>query len=184
MNLHTTPIAGAYLITLNPHQDQRGFFARTWCADTFAKHGLNTTISQCNLSYTRQAGTIRGLHYQLPPHAEAKLIRCISGDIFDVCVDLRPDSPTYLQHYATTLSAENQHALYIPEGCAHGFQSLKDHTTITYQVSAAYAPEHERGLRYDDPSLKINWPQPVTDVSERDQQHPFLTTLTTQALKP
>lgn len=181
MNLHTTPIAGAYLITLNPHQDQRGFFARTWCADTFAKHGLNATISQCNLSYTRQAGTIRGLHYQLPPHAEAKLIRCISGDIFDVCVDLRPDSATYLQHYATTLSAENQHALYIPEGCAHGFQSLQDHTTITYQVSAAYAPAHERGLRYDDPSLKINWPQPVTDVSERDQQHPLLTT---QALKP
>ena len=168
MNIQSTRIPGAYIIDLSSHSDERGFFARTFCADTFRRHGLNPVVSQCNMTFTRKRGTIRGLHYQLPPASEAKLLRCVRGGIYEVLVDVRPDSPTYLQHLGVELTQENRRMLYIPEGCAAGCQSLTDDAEMAYHASEPYTPGAECGLRYDDPALGIEWPLPVAIVSEKD----------------
>jgi dTDP-4-dehydrorhamnose 3,5-epimerase len=169
-----TEIHGAFIIDLEPHADDRGFFARTFCAREFAEHGLTTTIAQANGSFNRRRGTLRGLHYQDERAPEAKLVRCISGAIFDVLVDMRPDSPTYLRHVGVELSAANRRQLFIPELCAAGYQTLADDTEVAYQVSAFYTPESERGMRYDDPLLGIAWPLPVTEISAKDAAWPLL----------
>lgn len=165
-------LPGAYVIDLEPHRDERGFFARTWCRREFWDHGLETRIAQCNLSYNRRRGTLRGMHYQAPPHGEAKLVRCVRGALLDVIVDLRPESDTYGSHEAVELSAENRRALYVPRGFAHGFQALEDDTEILYQMSEFHAPEHARGYRYDDPAFGIEWPVEPPVVKDRDLEWP------------
>jgi dTDP-4-dehydrorhamnose 3,5-epimerase len=167
-------IAGVWFVDLEPIADERGFFARTYCADEFVAHGLDPTIAQCNVSLTKRAGTIRGLHHQVAPAAETKLVRCVRGAIHDVVVDLRESSPTYRRHVAVELSAANRRALYVPVDFAHGFQTLLDDTEVEYQMGAPYTPGTDRGLRYDDPALAIAWPLPVTDVSDRDRTWPLL----------
>ena len=169
MLFQPTKLQDAYLIAVEPVEDERGFFARLWCRQEFAAHGLDTKLVQCNLSFNKVRGTLRGMHYQLPPAAETKLVRCIRGAIYDVAIDLRPESPTYRQWTAVTLSAENHLAFYIPQGFAHGFQSLTDETEIFYQMSAVYAPDYARGLRWNDPAFGIDWPLPVTVMSAKDQ---------------
>lgn len=164
-----TPLNDAFLIDLQPIGDERGFFARTFCKAAFARHGLNPEVNQCNLAYSKQAGTLRGMHLQLPPASEAKLVRCLRGAIFDVIVDCRRDSATFLQHFAVELSACEHRALYVPEQFAHGYQTLTDDTEVMYQVSASYSPDHERGLRYDDPGLDIHWPLPPLGVTQKDR---------------
>ncbi|GAA5436594.1 dTDP-4-dehydrorhamnose 3,5-epimerase [Deinococcus aquaticus] len=174
MNLTETALSGAFIIDLTVMTDERGGFARTFDRDTFAAHGLNPGAVQANLSFNHRAGTLRGLHYQLPPAAETKLVRCTRGAILDVIVDLRPQSPTYLQHVAVELTADNRRALFVPEQFAHGYQALTDGAEVTYQVSAAYTPGSERGLRHDDPALGITWPLPVTVISSKDAAWPLL----------
>lgn len=169
-----TTLEGSWLIELQPRKDSRGWFARAYCREEFEKAGLRTDWVQANHSYTVQQGSIRGLHFQHPPHAEIKLVRCIAGSVFDVIVDIRHNSPTFLQWFGVTLSAENQSMLYIPQGFAHGFQSLTPHSELLYQVSAYYAPQAEAGLRFDDPRLNIHWPLPLADISEKDRQHSLL----------
>lgn len=172
MIFRQTPLAGAFLVDLERHTDERGFFARTFCEREFAAHGLATRFPQANTSWNRHTGTLRGMHWQAAPHAEAKLVRCTSGAVFDVIVDLRRSSPTRLAWFAAELSAENRTALYIPEGFAHGFLTLADDTEVSYLMSASYAPEAARGLRYDDPRLAIRWPSAPQVVSERDRTYP------------
>jgi dTDP-4-dehydrorhamnose 3,5-epimerase len=167
-----TPLAGTYVIGEEPHHDQRGFFARTWCQKEFERHGLNPRLVQCNVSYNLRKGTWRGLHYQVAPHEEAKLVRCIAGAICDVIVDLRPDSPTFKKHLKVTLSARNRKMLYIPEKFAHGFLTLEDSSEVFYQMSEFYAPESARGLRWDDPEFGIQLPLEVTVISDRDASYP------------
>jgi dTDP-4-dehydrorhamnose 3,5-epimerase len=167
-------IDGVWIVDLEPIEDERGFFARTFCADEFTSHGLDPTVAQCNVSLTRTAGTVRGLHYQVEPAAETKLVRCVRGAIFDVAVDVRPESPTRHRHVAVELSAVNRRALYIPVGFAHGFQTLVDDTEVEYQMGAPYTPGTDRGVRYDDPVLAIAWPLPVGNVSDRDRAWPLL----------
>jgi dTDP-4-dehydrorhamnose 3,5-epimerase len=169
-----TRLAGAFVIEPERLEDERGLFARTFCVREFQDHGLNPSVIQCNISHNRIWGTVRGLHYQVAPHAEARLVRCTAGAIFDVIADLRSDSPTYLQHLTLGLSAENRTMLYVPEGFAHGFQTLHDGTEVFYQMSAAYAPEYARGVRWNDPALAIRWPLPVRNISERDADLPLL----------
>jgi dTDP-4-dehydrorhamnose 3,5-epimerase len=176
MRFTETRLKGAFVIDVERREDDRGFFARTFCAREFAECGLNTTFVQCHTSYNRLAGTLRGMHYQAPPAAESKLVRCTQGAIFDVIVDLRADSPTYLEHVSVELNAENRRQLYIPELFAHGFVTLTDNAEIAYQVGAFYSPDHERGLRYDDPLLRIEWPVPVQVISSRDRDWSLLTT--------
>jgi dTDP-4-dehydrorhamnose 3,5-epimerase len=153
-------------------EDGRGFFARTWCREEFAAQGLNADLVQCNISFNIQRGTLRGMHYQKPPHAEAKLVRCTQGALYDVVVDLRRDSATYLQWFGTALSAENRNALYVPEGCAHGFVTLEDHTEVLYQMSASYDTASAAGVRWDDPAFSIAWPIAPTVMSDRDRNYP------------
>jgi dTDP-4-dehydrorhamnose 3,5-epimerase len=167
-------LKGAFLIEIERREDLRGFFARTFCAQDFEARGLKSVVAQCSLAYNRRRGTIRGLHYQAPPADEAKLVRCTSGAIHDVIVDIRPDSPTYLQHVGVELTVENHRAIYLPDGFAHGYQTLTDGAEIAYQMSAFYTPALERGLRYDDPVLRISWPVPVTAISRKDQSWPSL----------
>jgi dTDP-4-dehydrorhamnose 3,5-epimerase len=174
MDFISTPLRGAFVLELEKHVDQRGFFARTFCADEFQGRGLNARVVQCSLSFNRRRGTLRGMHYQAAPVAEAKLVRCIAGAIYDVIVDIRAESPTYLQHFAVELSAANRRGLYIPEGFAHGFQALTDGAELLYQISEFYAPGYDQGLRYDDPALAIQWPLVVTAISERDASWPLL----------
>lgn len=162
-------LKGAYLVELQRYEDSRGFFARTFCAREFRDQGLSEKFVQCSTSWNARAGTVRGMHYQLPPSCEVKLVRCTAGALLDVIVDLRPDSPTYLQHLGVELSARNRLALYIPEMFAHGYQTLEDSTEIFYQMSEFYTPELSAGLRYDDPKLGIKWPLLVSVVSEKDQ---------------
>jgi len=169
-----TPLRGAFVVDLERREDQRGFFARTFCAREFAAHGLEPAVAQCNLSFNRGKGTLRGLHYQAPPMGEVKLVRCGRGAIYDVIVDLRPDSPTYRRHVGVELNEENRRALYIPKDIAHGFQTLTGEAEALYQMSKFYAPGYERGLRYDDPALGIAWPLPVSEISERDASWPLL----------
>lgn len=164
-----TRLKGAYLIDIEPYEDQRGFFARSWCQDEFAKHGLNPRLVQCNITFNKKLGTLRGMHYQIAPYAEAKLVRCTMGAIFDVIIDLRRDSPTYKQWISVTLSAENHRAIYIPEYFAHGYQTLVDNTEVFYQMSEFYYPECARGIRWDDPAFGIIWPDVAQRViSEKD----------------
>ncbi len=172
MRFVETAIPGVVAIDLVPHTDDRGFFARTFCQREFAKRGLVSSLVQCNLSYNKRAGTLRGLHYQIPPASEAKLVRCTSGAIYDVVLDLRAHAPTYLQHVALELSARDRRAVYVPEGCAHGYQTLTDGVEVFYQVSAFYTPSCERGYRYDDPAFAIAWPLPVTAISAKDLAWP------------
>lgn len=172
MRFEATNLPGAFLIDLEPREDERGFFARAWCAREFAEHGLESTMLQVNLSYNRRRGTLRGLHYQRPPHAEAKLIRCIRGALYDTIVDLRPGSATFGQPFGAELSAENRRMLYVPAGFAHGFQTLVDDTEALYQVSAFYEPGAESGIRYDEPRFALQWPLPVSAISDKDAGWP------------
>lgn len=163
-----TALKGAFLVELERREDSRGFFARAWCEQEATALGLDTRIAQCNISYTQRKGALRGMHFQLAPHTEARLIRCTMGSIHDVIIDLRPDSPTFLQHWSVVLSAANRRAIYVPEGFAHGFQSLVDGAEVFYQMSVAYAPGASVGVRWNDPAFSLCWPLPVTDMSERD----------------
>ncbi|EKQ70560.1 dTDP-4-dehydrorhamnose 3,5-epimerase [Leptolyngbyaceae cyanobacterium JSC-12] len=163
-----TKLKGAFIIDLELRADHRGGFARTFCAKEFEANGLKPTVAQCNLSFNHKAGTLRGMHYQIPPAAETKLVRCTKGAIYDVIIDLRPDSPTFRQHIGVELTADNRRSLYVPEMFAHGYQSLTDDSEVVYQVGEFYTPGYERGLRYDDPVFGIEWPLPVTVISEKD----------------
>jgi dTDP-4-dehydrorhamnose 3,5-epimerase len=174
MHFIPTPLAGAWIVELEPQKDDRGFFARTFCAEEFGARGLADRFVQCNTSWNQRQGTVRGIHYQLPPSAEIKLVRCTAGALLDVIVDLRPDSPTYLQTYSIELTAENRRALYVPEMFGHGFQTLRDGTEVFYQMSELYRPKLGKGLRYDDPKLAIGWPLPVTLISAQDLSWPWL----------
>lgn len=174
MIFNETKIAGLYIIELNKIGDERGFFARAYCESEFSDHGLTIPAVQANISFNVQKGTLRGLHFQAAPAMEGKYVRCTRGAIFDVAVDLRTDSPTYLEHVAVNLTAENRKALYIPENFAHGYQTLEDSSEVSYQVTAPYTPECERGLRYDDPKLSIMWPGEITQLSDRDKAWEFL----------
>lgn len=167
-------LKGVCLIEPKRREDERGFFARTFCVEEFFAHGLDPAVAQCNVSYNRRRGTLRGLHYQAPPYAEVKLVRCTAGAAFDVVVDIRPSSPTFKRWLGVELSARNRKMLYIPEGFAHGFQTLDDHTELFYQMSKVYVPEAARGIRWDDPSLAIVWPLSVTIVSDCDCHLPGL----------
>lgn len=163
-----TKLKGAFLIDLEIRADDRGGFARYFCAHEFEAHGLKPTVAQCNLSFNYKAGTLRGMHYQTAPACETKLIRCTKGAIYDVIIDIRPDSPTYLQHIGVELTETNRRALYVPELFAHGYMALTDDAEVVYQVGEFYSPGYERGIRYDDPVFNIEWPLPVTVISEKD----------------
>ena len=169
-----TNLAGAFVVDLDYVTDDRGFFARTFCADEFSKRGLKPTVMQTNTSLNHKKGTLRGLHYQSAPATEAKFIRCIRGSVFDLILDLRPGSPTYMEHFGVTLSAENRSALYIPEMFAHSYLTLQDNTEVLYQVSEAYTPQVEGGFRYNDPALGITWPVEVAVISEKDASWPLI----------
>lgn len=172
MEFVETPLAGCFVVRQKKIADARGFFARAWCVDEFAQHGLNATMVQLNTGFSDRAGTVRGLHFQAAPHAEAKFARCTRGAIYDVAVDLRPDSPTRGRWFGIELSADEGTMLYVPEGFAHGYQALADGTEMYYLTSARYAPSSASGLRYDDPALGIRWPELVTVVSEQDRSWP------------
>ncbi len=167
-----TKLAGAYIIEPERLDDERGFFARTWCQREFEERGLNPCLVQCSISFNKKKGTLRGMHYQAAPHQEAKLVRCTMGAIYDVMIDLRPHSPTYTQHVGVVLSAENRTMLYIPEGFAHGFQTLEENSEVYYQMSEFYAPEYARGVRWNDPTFGIEWPADERTIIARDQNYP------------
>ena len=174
MIFHETKLPGAYIINLTPFTDERGEFSRTWCSEEFAQHGLATSFVQANASLNPKPGTLRGLHYQLPPHTEAKLVRCVQGAVYDVIVDMRPDSPAYRQWIGVELTPKAKNMLYVPEGFAHGFQVLEKDTEVNYFVTAPYAKSAARGVRYDDPVFGIEWPLEVTSISEADKSWPLL----------
>lgn len=176
MRFHDTDLPGVVIVELDTHSDERGSFARAFCSEEFAQHELDAHIAQANLSVTARAGTVRGLHYQLPPSAEAKFVRCVRGALFDVAVDLRPGSETFGRWFGIELSAANGTGLVVPRGCAHGFQTLTDDTAAFYLVSTAYDAERERNLHHADPSLGIGWPREVTSISDRDRRAPGLDT--------
>lgn len=167
-----TSIEGAWTIDLEPHADIRGFFARSWCRRELIEHGLDSEIAQESISYNRVSGTVRGMHFQREPHEETKIVRCIRGAIFDVMVDLRPKSPSFLQWVGIELTAQNRRGVYIPKGVAHGFQTLTNDTEIVYQISAFHEPGAAEGCRYDEPAFRIVWPLPVSVVSDRDLEWP------------
>jgi dTDP-4-dehydrorhamnose 3,5-epimerase len=167
-----TALAGACIIDIEPVRDERGFFARSWCREEFAKHGLNPDLAQCSISFNKKRGTLRGMHYQAKPHEETKVVRCTRGAIYDVIVDLRPESPTFRKWIAVELSADNRRMLYVPPGFAHGFQSLVDDTEVFYQISTFYHPESARGARWDDPAFGIEWPAMERVISDKDRQYP------------
>ena len=166
-----TPLKGAYIIEPERIEDERGFFARSWCVEEFKKHGLNPNLVQCNISFNKKKGTLRGMHYQAAPHEEAKLVRCTKGALYDAIIDLRGDSPTFKHWFGVELTAENRKALYIPEGFAHGFQTLEDNTEVFYQMSEFYHPECSRGVRWDDPAFGIEWPTSQITVSPKDNSY-------------
>ena len=167
-----TPLPGAFVIEPEPLEDARGLFARTWCRREFEARGLETRIAQCSTSFNKQKGTLRGMHYQAPPAAETKIVRCTRGALYEAIIDLRPDSPTFTRHFATVLTADNRKTLYVPTGFAHGFQTLDDDTEVLYQISEFYAPEHSRGVRWDDPIFEISWPEDERTIVERDRSYP------------
>ena len=164
-----TRLKGAFIVDLERREDERGFFARAFCQNEFRDYGLNSIIAQANIASNLRKGTLRGMHFQYPPKAETKLVRCTRGAILDIIVDLRPESRTFLDHIAIELSQDNMTALYVPERFAHGYQALQDGTDTSYQVGEFYAPQAEGGLRYDDPQLDLSWPLPVSTISPKDQ---------------
>ncbi len=174
MVFEETPLTGAFLVGIEPVRDSRGFFARSFCARDFERQGLRPAVAQCNISFNARKGTVRGLHLSVGPSAEAKLVRCTSGAIRDVIVDLRPHSPTYLKHFGVELTSLNRRALYIPVGFAHGMQTLEDDTEVFYQMTECYDPGAQRGYRYDDPAFGIDWPLEVTVLSDKDSIAPYL----------
>jgi dTDP-4-dehydrorhamnose 3,5-epimerase len=169
-----TKLKGAFILDLDRKADNRGFFARAFCQREFVDHGLKPVIAQANIAFNRRRGSVRGMHFQFPPAAETKLVRCTRGAILDIIVDLRPESPTYLHHVSVELTADNHRALYVPECFAHGYQVLEDCTETSYQVGQFYTPDAEGGLRYDDPALGLTWPLSVTVFSEKDRAWPPL----------
>ena len=171
MIFRETKLKGAFLIDLETREDDRGFFARVFCQNEFERHGLNTNVAQANASHSKHRGTLRGMHYQVAPYAEAKFVRCTRGAVYDVTVDIRPDSPTFKQWFGMELSVENGAALYIPEGCAHGFLTLEDATDVFYMITAPYNPEASRGFRYNDPAFGIDWPGEAVVINERDASY-------------
>jgi dTDP-4-dehydrorhamnose 3,5-epimerase len=174
MKFVATGLPGAFVLELQPMADERGLFARTFCAREFVEHGMTPRLVQCSVSYNHQKGTLRGLHYQRPPQEEAKLVRCTAGSVYDVIVDLRPDSATCWQHFGVELSAKTRRAIFVPQGFAHGFQTLEDNTEVFYQMSEFYAPDLAAGIRHDDPKLGVAWPLPVSVLSEKDRSWPLV----------
>lgn len=172
MKFHEAPLKGAYTIELEKRGDHRGFFARLFCVEEFAAHGLQSSFAQINTSLTGRKGTLRGMHYQLPPSAEVKVVRCIAGALFDVVLDLRPDSPSFGKWFGATLSAENRLMMYCPKGFAHGFITLEENTEAFYLVSDPYAPGLERGVRFNDPKFRIEWPIEPREISDKDNAWP------------
>lgn len=177
MKFMETPLAGAYVVDAERRSDERGHFARVFCEQEFERMGLAGHVAQANASVSLRRGTLRGLHFQYPPAVEAKFVRCTSGAVLDVIVDLRPESPTFLDHFAIELDADTGRALYVPGRFAHGFQTLRDGTTLFYQASTMYSPDHEGGLRHDDPRLGVSWPLPVAAISEKDRTFALLETI-------
>jgi dTDP-4-dehydrorhamnose 3,5-epimerase len=167
-----TGLQGAFVIEMEKHVDRRGYFARTYCEHEFTSHGLKSGFVQCSVSFNKIKGTLRGMHFQAGPYGEAKVIRCTRGAIYDVIIDLRLGSPTFKQHFTIVLSAENGTMLYVPEGFAHGFQTLEDNTEVFYQMSQFYTPDHARGVRWNDPAFGIEWPEDERMILERDQSYP------------
>jgi dTDP-4-dehydrorhamnose 3,5-epimerase len=172
MKLTETDLPGVVEVDIEPNIDERGFFARTWCQKEFAERGLDSRLVQCSISFNKRKGTLRGIHYQAEPMPEAKLVRCTAGAIYDVVVDLRPQSSTFKQWIGVTLAAESRHMLYVPEGCGHGFLTLENNTEVLYQISEFYYPELARGVRWNDPVFNITWPGAVEVISERDLTFP------------
>ena len=175
-----TKLSGAFIIDLERREDSRGFFARAFCQHEFGDHGLKPLIAQANIGFNRRRGCLRGMHFQYPPAAETKVVRCTRGAVLDIIVDLRPESPTYLEHVSVELTADNHRAIYIPERFAHGYQTLEDETETSYQVGEFYTPGAEGGLRYDDPALALTWPLPVSEISEKDAAWPLLAEVETE----
>ncbi len=171
-----TKLKGAFILDLERREDSRGFFARAFCQREFEAHGLKPLIAQANVAHNRKMGTIRGMHFQSPPAAETKLVRCTRGAILDIIVDLRPESPTFLQHIAVDLTADNQRALYVPERFAHGYQALESDTDTSYMVGEFYSPHNDRALRHNDPALGLSWPLPLSVISDKDRDAPLLET--------
>lgn len=172
MKFTPAKVAGAWIIEMERHEDERGWFARTWCAEEFAKHGLNPNLSQCSASFNQHRGTLRGMHYQASPHEEAKLVRCTRGAIFDVALDLRRDSPSFKQWACVDLTPDNGRALYVPEGCAHGFLTTADDTEVFYQIAGRFHPDSARGVRWNDPAFGIPWPPAIPPIlSPRDRDY-------------
>ena len=171
MIFHETPLQGAFIIELEKRGDERGFFARAFCQNEFEAHGLSSNFVQVNNSLSAEKGTLRGMHYQLAPHAETKIVRCIKGALYDVIIDLRPESKTFCESFGAELSADNRRMMYVPKGFAHGFITLTDNTEAFYFVDEFYAPDFERGIRYNDPKFSIDWPIKPVVVSDKDQQH-------------
>jgi len=167
-----TPLKGAYVIELNKNSDDRGFFSRVFCKTEFGEQGLTTNIVQINNALSTKRGTFRGMHYQLPPAAEVKLVRCITGALYDAILDLRPDSPTFCQSFGLELTSENRKMLYVPRGFAHGIITMEDHTEVFYLTNNFYAPNEERGIRYNDPKFNIQWPLEFVEISEKDRKWP------------
>lgn len=172
MIFEETPLAGAYVVHVEEHADDRGFFGRLWCADEFDAAGLDMRVSQVNVGFSVHRGTLRGLHFQRAPHGETKLVRCTAGAVYDVVVDLRPDSPTHTRWFGVELTPDNHLQLYVPAGFAHGYQTLRDRSEICYQASVPYTPDSATGVRFDDPVFGIDWPEPVTAISEADRSWP------------
>ncbi len=168
-----TPLPGAYLVDLAPISDERGFFARSYSPEEFAARGLGPALSQCSVSYNERKATLRGMHYQIAPHEEHKLVRCTAGAIFDVIIDLRPGSSHFRRWFGTELSAQNRRALFIPPGCAHGFITLRDQSEVFYMISAVYSAAHSRGVRWNDPAFGIEWPLQPSVIAARDAQYPL-----------
>ena len=174
MKFEPIPLPGAWAISLEPHEDDRGYYARSYCRRELEAHGIDPTMVQMNTVFSKSAGTLRGMHYQTDPRAETKLVRCIRGALYDVMVDMRPDSPTYLQYFGIELSAENRQMVYVPGNFAHGFLSMEDNTEACYMVGEYYAPDCERGFCHDDPAIGIQWPIPAAVLSEKDKSWPPL----------
>ena len=172
MKFTETKLKGVYVIDLEKHKDDRGFFARSWCQKEFAEKGLDSFLVQCNISFNKKKGTLRGMHYQIAPFEEVRIVRCTQGALLDVVIDLRSGSPTYKKHFSIELSAENRKMLYIPKGFAHGFQTLMDNTEVFYQMSENYSAGHAKGVRWNDTAFTIFWPLPVTKISEKDKTYP------------
>ncbi len=170
-----TKLKGAFLIEPERKEDHRGFFARTWCQQEFESHGLNSKLLQCSISFNKKKGTLRGMHFQVAPFEETKLVRCTKGEIFDVIIDLRPDSETFKKHFSVILNEDNRLMLYIPGGFAHGFQTMADNTEVFYQMSQLYSPEHSGGVRWNDPAFGIEWPTDERIIIDRDLNYPDFT---------